>query len=366
MSSQEQAIPTEAMDQPDHASLGGLLRRSINLQTNDFPIDLTRAEIHKYTIKFSPKNIPIKEKKFLAKRFVQLMLSCKRDVFIYDDGFEILLPSIEPDLSDKALRAVYSLKKGIVNEANTSSETSSHGTKPNSILLTDSLVARTKGDLSVSNAPTIEEGSLQIRMVFTEMITLDLRLLKSGIELSEAGGSVSQARQQVLHALDKVLLREAHHTSSVHVNGGRIFDMESEPIAAGEEVELRSGLIAETCIVNSSVVRRITPCVGFFLKEINLQKLLRLVRPQNDGALVPLEVGKINQLLKGLKIQKGYGNGAVVQVVGLMAGNPDQETFYWNNNKTTTTTVSNYVKKGKENKSSYFFSFADAFKSIQN
>ena len=337
------------MDQSNDALRGELLHGAIKLQTNDFPIDLTQAEIHKYVIKFSPKSIPTKEKRFLARRFVsQLMLSRNGKAFIYDDKFEILLPRIDADLSGKALKAVYFLKKKNVKEMTASLSSSSHGTNTNSMFLTDFLSTRTNQGLPSSSEAQTEEGSVQIRVVFAEMVTLDMKLLGSRLAPSDPGRPVVQEQRQMIHALNKVLLREAHDTSSVYVDGDRLFDMEIEPIAVSEGIELRRGVVAESCIVNSSIVRRITPCAGFFLKEMELGELLQNIWSWQVGAPIPLETEKVNQLLKGLRVRKTYGNQGIVRVIGLMAGNPDQETIYWNNNKPTT--ISNYLKKGKHNR----------------
>ncbi len=251
------------MDQSKDASCGDLFPASLKLQTNDFPIDLTNAQIHKYTIKFSPKTIPRKEKRFLARRFVsQIMLSREGEAFIYDDKFEILLPSIESHLCNQMLKAVYFLKNEIADGVTSPLECSSHGIKVKPIFLTDSLSTREDKIIPLGSKATTEEGALQICVVFADMVTVDTRLLESRLTPSDADGSVVQEQRQVIHALNKVLLREAHDTSSVYVDGNRLFDLQAEPIAAGEAIELRSGVMAETCIVNRSLVRRITPCGG--------------------------------------------------------------------------------------------------------
>jgi hypothetical protein len=352
-------INSEPYDDPIHGS--------ITLMTNDLPIDLTCATIHRYIIKFSPQNIllprdnitftmentlPTKEKKFLARRLVaQLRLSNKYEGFIYDNDFEILLPNAADELLHNSLQAVYFRKKVPVGQdKSTTSETSSDRTKVCSEYLTDRLISHPKGKTPTeSDFPSDGQGGLQIFTVYAAEAPLNLGSFQSNLKHSQVSKSVGQERQDVLRAIDKIMLREAHHTSSVQVNSSKIFDMAGVPARKSHGIEFRRGLSAETCIVNGSLVRRLTPCTGFFLDSSskNLGSLLRRLYPIPEGSEpAPLDAGEVVRLLKGVRIQKSYGKRGFIKMIGLTAGNPDQETFYWNNNKTTT--VSHYMEKGRK------------------
>ncbi len=335
------------MDQPDGAYGVDTLDESVELKTNDFPLDLTKATIYKYTIKFSMEKISTTDKKFLASKFLdQLKVNRKSECFIYGNNFEFMLPRLESDLVKKALQAVFVREIETVNGAAAPSA-SSYCANLRSRFLASVLITRANGSLPKVEISSPKEAGLQLCTVYADMATFDLKSFESRLGGSEANESVRQERQEVLDALDRILLREARDTGSVQVHGRRIFDMAGVPIAIDKGVELRRGLVAETCIVNASVVRRITPCTGLFHQELNLAELLELHRPLENDAQGPLDIDQVNKLLTGLRVKKTYGKREVVQILGVMAGNPDQETFYWNNHKTTT--VSHYMEKGSSN-----------------
>jgi hypothetical protein len=343
---------TSAMDQPDGASVADsprARRESIYLKTNDFPVDLNNATIYKCIIKFAPPGITTQEKKFLARRFMaQLKLNRKQEDLIYENKFEILLPTQEPELAHKALQSVFFRRSEPEKESVTGSivpsEASGLEKKIHSEHLTDKLITRKSGRFPAPSAFPGDQDGLQICTVYADLVKLDLKSFQDKLSLTNADEPTRSERGEILNALDKIFLREAHDTSSVQLHGNRIFDVACEPIRSCGAVDLRRGLVAKTCIVNSSVVRRITPCTGFFLKEIDLAELLLLLRPFKHGAPALSSAEEVDRLLKGVKVKKTYRKGEVVQTLALMTGNPDQETFYWNNHKTTT--VSNYIEKG--------------------
>ncbi len=326
------------MDQPNGTSDSHPLHEApILLKTNDFPIELDKATIYQYTIKFSTESISPTEKKFLASRFLaKLQPKCKARCSVHASHCSLYFPSPESELVGKALQAVFFHEKQRAQETISPSE-SPQSTTALGRFLTDVVVTRTNDNIKNANVPTIDAEGLRICTVYADMVKIDLDSFQSRLGVSDADELVFEERREVLTALDRIFLREAHDTSSVQVNGRRIFDMTSEAIAIGKGVELRRGLVAETCIVKKSVVRRITPCTGFFLKTMNLAELL-----QDLGLR---SVDEVSRLLKGVRIKKTYGKQEVMQILGVMAGNPDQETFYWNNGKTTT--VSHYMEKGE-------------------
>jgi hypothetical protein len=333
------------MDQPNGVPDGSSLIQSIKLKTNDFPIDLTKATIYKYTIEFSPDNINTKEKKVLSENFLsRLKLDYKSPSFIRGSNFEIFLPRQESELEEKALQAVFLRKKETANLA-TDSSTSSQATKSRNNFITDVLIARKTKSVPTARVFPNDEGGLHICSVYAEGAEIKLDYFRKGVEATEVKETESPDWPVTMDALDHILLREAHDTKSVQVHGRRIYDMAGKPLAMGEGVELRRGFVTETCITNSSMVRRITPCTGFFIPEMNLAELLHLLRPMGSSKLRPFNVEEVNKVLKGVTIKKTRGKHEVTQILGLMAGNPDQETFYWNNHKITT--VSYYMEKGK-------------------
>lgn len=327
------------MDQPNGgASDGGPLHETtILLKTNDFPIELKKAMIYKYTINFSPESISAADKKFLASRFMgKLQIKCKTKCFVYGSHFSVFSPSPESELVENALQAVFYHEKERAQETISLPE-SLRSNKALGRFLTDVVVRRTNQTIKTATISPVDDDCLRICTVYADVVKIDLESFQSRVEVSDADELILGERREILTALDKIFLREAHDTSSVQVNGQRIFDIAGEAIAIGKGVELRRGLVAETCIVKKSVVRRLTPCTGFFLRNMNLAELLQ--------ALGPLSVDEVSRLLKGISIKKTHGKQEVMQILGVMAGNPDQETFYWNNGKTTT--VSHYMEKGE-------------------
>ncbi|KAF7503211.1 hypothetical protein GJ744_004214 [Endocarpon pusillum] len=325
------------MDQPNGGTSDGspLHETPILLKTNDFPIELKNATIYKYTIKFSTESISTADKKFLASRFMgKLQSKCKTKCFVYRSHFSVFSPSPESELVEKALQAVFFHEKERAQEAIYLPETL-RSTKALGRFLTDVVVTRTNQTIKPATISPVDDDGLRICTVYADMVKIDLESFQSRLEVSEADELILWKRCEILTALDEIFLREAHDTSTVQVNGHRIFDIAGEAIAVGKGVELRRGLVAETCIAKKSVVRRITPCTGFFLRNMNLAELLQ--------ALGSLSVDEVSRLLKGISIKKTHGKQQVMQVLGVMAGNPDQETFYWNNGKTTT--VSHYMEK---------------------
>ena len=327
------------MDQPNGGASDGcpLHETPILLKTNDFPIELTKAMIYKYTIKFSTESISAADKKFLASRFMgKLQIKCKTKCFVHGSHFSVFSPSPESELIEKALQAVFFHEKERAQEA-ICLPGSLRSTKALGRFLTDVIVGRTNQTVKTAKISPVDDDGLRICTVYADMVQIDLQSFQSRLEVSEANELILGEHRDILTALDKIFLCEAHDTSSVQVNGHRIFDIAGEAIAVGKGIELRRGLVAKTCIVKKSVVRRITPCTGFFLKNMNLAELLQ--------ALGLLSVDEVSRLLKGISIKKTHGKQEVMQLLGVMAGNPDQETFYWNNGKTTT--VSHYMEKGE-------------------
>ncbi|ERF74926.1 hypothetical protein EPUS_05134 [Endocarpon pusillum Z07020] len=325
------------MDQPNGGASDGcsLHETPILLKTNDFPIELKKATIYKYTIKFSTESISAADKKFLASRFMgKLQIKCKTKCFVYGSHFSVFSPSPESELVENALQAVFFHEKEREREATYLPE-SLRSMKALGRFLTDVVVRRTNQTIKTATISPVDDDGLRICTVYADMVKIDLESFQSRLEVSEADELILGKRREILTALDEVFLREAHDTSSVQVNGHRIFDIAGEAIAVGKGVELRRGIVADTCIVNKSVVRRVTPCTGFFLRSINLAELLQ--------AFGPLTVDEVSRLLRGISIKKTHGKQEVMQLLDVMAGNPDQETFYWNNGKTTT--VSHYMEK---------------------
>ena len=167
--------------------------------------------------------------------------------------------------------------------------------------------------------------------------------IMEGLDRFPFDGEIYQQQRAGLNALDIILQQEARDTSSVRVYGNKIFDLSDKPAMEVPFIELRRGLNTRTFVVNMSVVRRITPCTGFFLKSMRVSELLRLLRSAAAGTGPSLDMEQVNRVLTGVKIRKAYGKQDVVQIAGIAVGNPEQETFYWNNHKTTT--ISHYMEK---------------------
>lgn len=322
------------MDQPGatlSSDLGNIKLKNVKLKTNDFPIDLTNAKIYKYVIKFDPTDTWTKEKKFLMERFLaKLNTDRKSESFIYDKNkFEIILPNAQPELGSKLLLAFY-FRRGRGTKAVDSLGALSQQAKTPGDFFGDVLTSRISSDKVRPVDFHIGNDSVRTCTVYADEQLINLEMLNN------------KQRQEVLDALDKILRKEAHDTG-LTMHGKRVFDMACEPAVSGRMAELRKGVVSDNCtsMVDKSVVRRITPCTGVFLKEMNLAELLAHLR-----ALENSNVEEVNQLLKGIKIKKIHGKQEVVQILGLMVGNAEQETFYWNNHKTTT--VSNYMQKGNK------------------
>jgi hypothetical protein len=336
------------MAQPDHSSSGQSLHEPIVLKTNDFPIDLTNARIHKYVIKFHPRDITAKEKEFLAKKLVaRLDVDRKSSTFVQSGKFELLFPKAESDLEGTFFQIIRLRQRESFEGAVLSYV---HRSKTYSKFLTDGLPTLSSKDHR-SSAIDFEKDnpSLQVCTVFLEKETFYLDPIWTCPDVpSKLDGSLDHQQGVLLNALDSILQQEAYDTRCVQVHGSKIFDMAGEPALGGPVIELRRGVRAETCMIHSSVIRRITPCTGCFLKSMKLAKFLRLLRSSEDGTGPSLDGEQLNSFLKGMRIKKGWGKKEVVQILGLAAGNADQETFYWNNH--TTTTVSNYMHKVHHNK----------------
>lgn len=311
----------------------------VELKTNDLPIRLRDAKIHKYVIKFAPKDLPTKHKLFLANPFVARLnlLGVKTGKkLIYDHKFEILSPTSRPELQ-KSFCHVACFRHREPFEGAMVSYCGAE--KRYSKYWTGDIRMRTSGqDWLVDQSASMIE-SLQLCTVYVQEDGIECGLDKSNPSPLQNGDGGHEYHESVIKALDTILLEEAQNTSCVQVYGSRLFAMAGEPALNGVLVELRKGVIAETCAIN------ITPCTGFFLKATNLADLVRLLCSRNTGTGPCLQMDQIGDFLKRLKIIKSYGKRDIVRTVGLAVGNADQETFYWNGHTTTVTRYLNKVYK---------------------
>lgn len=329
------------MDQPGDTIEGDSFHKSVMLKTNDIPIDLREATIHKYTIKVTPDDLTTKEKNFLAEKFVaRLKLSHKSFTTVHNNKFEFFVPHAVRELEETFFQVVCVRQKDTFNSAVL---TYLRGKQFYTKFLTDEIIIREPGQSQFRPDSGSEHHSLQLCTVAIEKEEVNVDSIEGTPKHEQPAGILRLQQRILLDALDSILWQGARDTSSVHVYGNKAFDMDEEPAMEGPVIELRAGLNAETCIGNGSVVRRITPCTGFFLKSMKLSELMRLLRSAEVSTGPSLDMKQLNLFLKGVKVRKVYGKKDVVQIVGLANGNADQETFYWNNHKTTT--VSHYIEK---------------------
>jgi len=306
------------------------------LATNDFPVNWKEAQVYKYTIHVSPESIATKEKKALAKKFVaQMKPSLKNSTFVHNDNFEFYFPTIQPGLENKFFQVVCFRQKDTFEGAVVSYVC---GKKVYTKFLTGELITRQPGQDPFEAYAGGGDPCLTLCTVQAKMEVINADYIKESVRTN-----CEQQRTVVINAIDNILWQEARDTPSVQVCGNRIFDVSSKPALEGPLVELRGGINVATCVVNSSYVRRINPCMGFFLKSMRLSELLRLLCSTNTGTGPDLSAEQVENALKGVTIRKTYGKQEVAQIEGFTVGNPEQETFYWNNHKTTT--ISHYMEK---------------------
>jgi hypothetical protein len=311
-------------------------KSAIRLATNDFPLDWKKATIYKYTIHVSPKDITTKEKKVLAKAFVsRLKTSLINSTFVHNDNLEFFFPNLQPGLENKFFQVVRFYQKDAFDGAVISYV---HGKKLYTKLLIDELITRPAGQDPFDAGIGGGDRCLTLCTVQAKMEVIDARYIKESLRSTR-----EQQRAVVSNAFDNILQQEARDTPSVQVYGNRIFDVSLKPAMEGPVVELRRGVNVETCAVNSSFVRRVTPCMGFFLKSMKVSELLRLLCSTDSGTGPSLTAEQVENALTGVRIRKTYGKQEVAPIEGFTVGTPEQETFYWNNHKTTT--ISHYMEK---------------------
>jgi hypothetical protein len=311
-------------------------KSAVWLATNDFPLDWKEATVYKYTIHVSPEDITTKEKKALAKKFVdQLKPSLKNSTFVHNGNLEFFFPTPQPGLENKFFQVVCFRQKDAFEGAVVSYM---RGKKLYTKFLTGELITRQPGQDPFEACAGVGDPCLTLCTVQAKMEVIDARYIKDSLRSGR-----EQRRAVVLDAFDNILWQEARDTPSVHICGNRIFDVSGEPALKGSLVELRGGINAATCVVNSSFVRRINPCMGFFLKSVRLSELIHLLCSTETGTGPKLSAEQVEKALKGVRIRKTYGKQDVAQIEGFTVGNPEQETFYWNNHKTTT--ISHYMEK---------------------
>jgi hypothetical protein len=247
-----QATPSSAtMEYSDDESANESLHEIIKLKTNDFPIDLTWATIYKYTIKFFPDDIPIKEKKYLAHKFLRrLKLNRKSSTVIRSDVCELLLPNDEPDLATASFQVVCVRQKDDFDGATL---IYLHGKKLYTKFLTDQLITRQSGQKPCETDFGGKDSCLQLFTVSAEKEKVDMEVISTAPRLFKVPETILR-QKLVLHALDSILQQEARDTSSVRVYGNEIFEVVGEPAMEGPVIELRRGLKVETYIVNRPVV----------------------------------------------------------------------------------------------------------------
>lgn len=247
------------MEDYDDESANESLHEVIKLKTSDFTTYLKRATIYKYTIKFFPDDIPIKEKKYPADKFLgRLKLNRKSSTVIRNDVCEFLLPNDEPDFATASSQAVCVRQRDGFDGATL---THLHGKKLYIKFLTDPLITRQSGQTRPETDFGGRDSWLPLFTVSAEKEKVDIEAISTTSRVFKVHKTIIQ-QKLVLHALDSILQQEARDTSSVRVYGNEVFEMVGEPAMEGQVIELRSGLKIKTCLVNGSVVRRIAPCTG--------------------------------------------------------------------------------------------------------
>jgi hypothetical protein len=314
----------------------GSREKSAWLATNDFPLDWSKVTVYKYTIHVSPEDIATHEKKALAKLFVaQFKPSRKNSMFVHNNDFEYFFPTLQPGLENNFFQVVYFRQKGAFEGAAVSY---ARGEKLYTKFLTGELITRQPGQDPFEACAGGGDPCLTLCTVQAKMELIDEDYIRASLRSNH-----KQQQAAILNAFDNILWQEARDTPSVQVCGNRIFDVSDKPALEGPLVELRGGINVATCMANSSLVRRINPCTGFFLKSMRLSELLHLLCSTDPGTGPKLPAEHVENALKGVRIRKTYGRQEVAQIEGFTVGNPTQETFYWNNHKTTT--ISHYMEK---------------------